>query len=215
MPTFATSLYVHSPEFLSQQVGIGRGDAPLRIEMLSDKFRTMYDKTTRVEASSTAKMTNTTSQTIETDIENELGASVHSLTRSGGPGYGAAMFIRGLNSLNANAQPLFVVDGIVQDIQQTRSTLHYGDYTNLLLNINPEDIEQVTVLKNATALYGAKGANGVVLIETKRGHSMATRIDANIGVGVTLVPQTPDMMNAGQYRLYATEILTSTTTPTR
>ena len=83
------------------------------------------------------------------------------------------MFIRGLNSLNANAQPLIVIDGIIQDMQQNRSSLHYGDYTNLLLNINPEDIEKVTVLKNATALYGAKGGNGVILIETKRGHSMA------------------------------------------
>ena len=207
VPTFATSLYVHSPEFLSQQVGIGRGDATLRIEMLSDKFSPMYSKTTQVGAATTAKITNTTSQTIETDIENLLGADVRSITRSGGPGYGASMFIRGLNSLNANAQPLFVIDGIVQDMQQTRSTLHYGDYTNMLLNINPEDIEQVTILKNATALYGAKGANGVVLIETKRGHSMATRIDANVGVGVTLIPQTPDMMDAGQYRLYATEML--------
>ena len=207
VPTFATALYVHSPEFLSQHVGIGRGDTPLRIEMLSDKFHTMYDKETQIGAAATATMTNTTSQTIETDIENALGADVRTVTRSGGPGYGAAMFVRGLNSLNANAQPLFVVDGVVQDMQQTRSTLHYGDYTNLLLNINPEDIEQVTVLKNATALYGAKGANGVVLIQTKRGHSMATRIDANIGVGVTLVPKTPDIMDAGQYRLYASELL--------
>ena len=207
VPTFATALYVHSPEFLSQHVGIGRGDTPLRIEMLSDKFHTMYDKETQIGAAATATMTNTTSQTIETDIENTLGADVRTVTRSGGPGYGAAMFVRGLNSLNANAQPLFVVDGVVQDMQQTRSTLHYGDYTNLLLNINPEDIEQVTVLKNATALYGAKGANGVVLIQTKRGHSMATRIDANIGVGVTLVPKTPDIMDAGQYRLYASELL--------
>ena len=207
VPTFATALYVHSPEFLSQHVGIGRGDTPLRIEMLSDKFHTMYDKETQIGAAATATMTNTTSQTIETDIENALGADVRTVTRSGGPGYGAAMFVRGLNSLNANAQPLFVVDGVVQDMQQTRSTLHYGDYTNLLLNINPEDIEQVTVLKHATALYGAKGANGVVLIQTKRGHSMATRIDANIGVGVTLVPKTPDIMDAGQYRLYASELL--------
>ena len=207
VPTFATALYVHSPEFLSQHVGIGRGDATLHIEMLSDKFRPMYDKTTHIAAAATAQMTNTTSQTIETDIENMLGADVRAVTRSGGPGYGTAMFVRGLNSLTANAQPLFVVDGVVQDLQQTRSTLHYGDYTNMLLNINPEDIEEVTVMKNATALYGAKGANGVVLIQTKRGHSMATRIDANVGVGFTLVPSTPDMMDAGQYRIYASELL--------
>ena len=144
---------------------------------------------------------------MENEIENNIGADIHAINRSGGPGYGAAMFIRGLNSLNANAMPLIVVDGVVRDMQETRNTLHYGDYTNLLLNINPADIEKVQVLKNATALYGAKGGNGVVMITTKRGHSMATRIDANIGAGVTLVGRLPEMMNASQYRLYASEML--------
>jgi TonB-linked SusC/RagA family outer membrane protein len=207
VPTFATALYVHAPQYLSQQVAVGAEGQVLRIEMMPDKFQTMYTDGTNITAQATQKITNTTSQTIETDIEGLMGADVRAITRSGGPGYGAAMFIRGLNSLNANAQPLIVVDGIVQDMQQTRTALHYGDYNNLMLNINPEDIENVTIMKNATALYGAKGGNGVILIETKRGHSMATRIDANVGVGVTLKPRTPSMMDASQYRVYASEML--------
>jgi len=207
VPTFATALYVHSPQYLSLQVGIGNPKDELRIEMIPDKFRNMYVDGNEITAAVTQKMQNTTSQTAETDIENVLGADVRAITRSGGPGYGSAMFVRGFNSLNSNAQPLIVVDGVIQDMQQTRTSLHYGDYTNLMLNINPEDIEKVTVLKNATALYGAKGGNGVILIETKRGRSMATRIDANVGVGVTLIPRTPDVMNASQYRLYASEML--------
>ena len=207
VPTFTTALYIHAPEYLSQHVGLGSQESVLRVEMISDKFRPMYDKTTHIGAAAVANIRNTTSQTMETDIEEVIGADVRSISRSGGPGYGSAMFVRGLNSLTANAQPMIVIDGIVQDMQQTRMPLHYGDYTNLLLNINPEDIEKVTVMKNATALYGAKGAAGVILIKTKRGHSMATRIDANIGVGATLVPRTPDMMNAGQYRVYASEML--------
>ena len=211
VPTAATSLYVHAPEYLSLQVSIPvQGDLQspsLRIEMLPDKFRSMYDKGTDVTAAATATMRKTTSLTVETDIESELGGDVRAITRSGGPGYGAAMFVRGLNSLTANAQPLIVIDGVIQDMQQTRTALHYGDYTNLMLNINPEDIEKVTVLKNATALYGAKGGNGVILIETKRGRSMATRIDANIGVGVSLKPELPSVMDAAQYRLYASEML--------
>ena len=207
VPEFATALYVHSPEFLSQHVGLGAQGTALTIEMISDKFRPMYDKNTHIGASATALVRNTTSQTIETDMENLLGADIRSISRSGGPGFGNAMFIRGLGSLTANAQPLIVIDGVVQDLQQTRSAQHYGDYINLLLNLNPEDIEKVTVLKNATALYGAKGGNGVILIDTKRGHSMATRIDANIGVGFTLEPRTPSMMDASQYRVYATEML--------
>ena len=207
VPTFATSLFVYAPSYLSQQVGIGDGTKALRITMLSDKFRSMYENGTNVTAQAEAIINNTTALSVENEIENNIGADIHAINRSGGPGYGAAMFIRGLNSLNANAMPLIVVDGIVRDMQETRNTLHYGDYTNLLLNINPSDIEKVQVLKNATALYGAKGGNGVVLITTKRGHSMATRIDANIGAGVTLLGKLPEMMNASQYRLYASEML--------
>ena len=207
VPTFTTALYVHTPEYLSQQVAIGATDKVLNIEMLPDKYRPMYTTETNITASSSQTLPNTTSQTIETDIEGALGADVRAITRSGGPGYGTAMFIRGLNSLTANAQPLIVVDGVIQDMQQTRGSLHDGDYANLLLNINPEDIDKVTVLKNATALYGAKGGNGVILIDTKRGHSMATRIDANVGVGVSLQPRLPDLMNAADYRVYASEML--------
>ena len=207
VPTFSTALFVHTPQYLSLQVSIAGVDEPLHIEMIPDHFRSMYTLGTNVTASNTQQIVNTTTQTVETDIEGIMGADVRAITRSGGPGYGAAMFVRGLNSLTANAQPLIVIDGVVQDMQQTRTTLHDGDYTNLLLNINPEDIERVTVLKNATALYGAKGANGVVIIDTKRGKSMATRIDANVGVGVTLQPRLPDIMNASDYRIYASEML--------
>ena len=88
-----------------------------------------------------------------------------------------------------------------------RETLHSGRAFNALATLAPENIEKVTVLKNATALYGARGANGVILIETKRGHSMATRIDVGLSAGVTLKPRTQTMMNASQWRDYATEML--------
>ena len=208
VPVHTTALYVHSPQYISLQVTIaGDASSGLEIQMLPDVFRPMFTKETSIVAANTQSITNTTSHTIETDAGNIMGADVHTLNRSGVPGSGSAMFIRGLNSLNANAQPLIVIDGIIQDMQQTRTSLHDGDYANLLLNINPEDIDKVTVLKNATAIYGAKGSNGVILIETKRGHSMATRIDANVGVGVSLVPRLPTMMNANQYRIYASEML--------
>ena len=207
VPTFATSLYVFAPSYLSQQVGIGDGKKTILVTMIPDKFKPMYENGTNVTSHAEALVENTTAYSAETEIENSIGADIHAINRSGGPGYGAAMFIRGLNSLNANAMPLIVVDGIIRDMQEDRNTLHDGDYTNLLLNINPADIEKVQVLKNATALYGAKGGNGVVLITTKRGRSMATRINANIGAGVTTIGRLPDVMNAAQYRLYASEIL--------
>ena len=208
VPEFATTLFVHSPSFMSQQVAINAKDTEKEIQvlMMQEKFRPMYSEGTTYTAQAGFDA-DAKDVTIESDIENILGADVRTVTRSAAPGIGASMFVRGLSSINANAQPLIVVDGVEQDMQQNRLSLHSGQINNILANIAPEDIASVKVLKNATALYGARGGNGVILITTKRGKSMATRIDANISAGVSLVPQLPTMMNASQYRNYATEIL--------
>lgn len=208
VPEFATTLFVHSPSFMSQQVAINAKDSEkdIQVFMMQEKFRPMYTEGTTYTAQA-AFDADAKDVTIESDIENILGADVRTVTRSAAPGIGATMFVRGLSSINANAQPLIVVDGVEQDMQQNRLSLHSGQINNILANIAPEDIASVKVLKNATALYGARGGNGVILITTKRGKSMATRIDANISAGVSLVPQLPTMMNASQYRNYATEIL--------
>ena len=208
VPEFATTLFVHSPSFMSQQVAINAKDTEKEIQvlMMQEKFRPMYSEGTTYTAQA-GFHADAKDVTIESDIENILGADVRTVTRSAAPGIGASMFVRGLSSINANAQPLIVVDGVEQDMQQNRLSLHSGQINNILANIAPEDIASVKVLKNATALYGARGGNGVIIITTKRGKSMATRIDANISAGVSLVPQLPTMMNASQYRNYATEIL--------
>lgn len=208
VPEFATTLFVHSPSFMSQQVAINAKDSEkdIQVFMMQEKFRPMYSEGTTYTAQAGFDA-EAKDVTIESDIENILGADVRTVTRSAAPGIGATMFVRGLSSINANAQPLIVIDGVEQDMQQNRLSLHSGQINNILANIAPEDIASVKVLKNATALYGARGGNGVILITTKRGKSMATRIDANISAGVSLVPQLPTMMNASQYRNYATEIL--------
>ncbi len=208
VPEFATALYVHAPEYLSQQVPIVAGDSTQRLSilMLREKFLPMYTTGTDYTAKSTAEI-NRFGVTADNEIAGRLGGDIHAIARSAALDGGAAMFIRGLSSLNSDAQPLVVVDGIELDMQRDRYSLHDGQNMNMLANIAPDDIEKVTVLKNATALYGSRGANGVILIDTKRGHSMATRIDANISGGVTLAPQLPTMMNAAQYRAYATEML--------
>ncbi len=208
VPVFTTSLYVHAPQYMSQQVAVTAGDSTqnIVIKMLSDAYLPMYGTGTAYTAQNSFTATSR-GATIEREIENKLGADMRSIQRSAVEDGGVSMFIRGLNSITANAQPLIVIDGIEQDMQRNRASLHDGQFSNILANLSPDDIEKVTVLKNATALYGARGANGVVLIETKRGHSMATRIDANLSVGVSMIPKLPSMMDATQYRNYATEIL--------
>ena len=207
VPKFTTSLYVYAPGYSSQQVAIGDGKSELTVYMLNDKYRPMYEDGTSIVAARTNIVDGTDKFTVDDEIQNDFMADVRSSQRSGAVGVGADMFIRGLGSINANSQPLIIVDGVELDMQRDRYVLHSGNFFNMLGNVMPSDIEKVTVLKNATALYGSRGANGVILIETKRGHSMATRIDANLSVGLTLVPRLQTMMDASQFRNYATEML--------
>ena len=208
VPDFATSLYVQAPNFLSQQVSIRSNDTiqNVKIVLVSDAFAKMYENRTDYTAKS-GFTSNGKGITIDEEISSKLGADVHALMHSGSLEQGASMYIRGINSINASSQPMVIVDGVELDMQRDRGSLHQGDIFNMLSTISPEDIDKVTILKNATALYGARGANGVILIQTKRGHSMATRIDAKITVGFTTIPSTPSLMNANQFRSYATELL--------
>jgi TonB-linked SusC/RagA family outer membrane protein len=208
VPVFATSLFVQTPNYLSQQVAIIAGDEnqKVSIRMLSDAFSAMYENGTTITAQNSFH-SDGKGITIDEEMTEKMGGDIRMNMHSGNLEQGAVMYIRGISSLNANSQPMVIVDGVELDMQRNRESLHQGDIFNMLSAISPEDIEKVTVLKNATALYGARGANGVILIETKRGHSMATRIDANIGVGWTFVPNYPTVMNAAQYRNYAVEQL--------
>lgn len=208
VPTFATALFVQAPQYLSQQVAIIAGDEKQQvcISMLSDAFASMYENGTTITAANSF-ISDGGGLSIDEEMTRKLGGDIRAIMHSGNLDQGAAMFIRGINSVNANAQPLVILDGVELDMQRSRESLHQGDIFNMLSTISPEDIGKVTVLKNATALYGARGANGVILIETKRGQSMATRIDAKLGVGWTFTPSYPTMMNATQYRNYAVEQL--------
>jgi len=205
VPDFCTSLYVSAIGYMSVQVPCTKDE--LQIRLISNKFRDMYRDGTDYTAKATHQVLGDGSLVLDEDIRAGLGGHIRAITRSGVTDGGSAMFIRGLNSINANAQPLVIIDGVETDMQPGRATLHSGRAFNALASLSPENIEKVTVLKNATALYGARGANGVILIETKRGHSMATRIDVGISAGVTMIPRTQTVMNASQWRDYATEML--------
>ena len=122
-------------------------------------------------------------------------------------GEGANLFIRGYNSLNVNAQPLIVVDGTIWDTSTWVESVHDGFYENPLAFVDVNDIESVQILKDATSLYGSKGANGVILISTKRGRSITTRIAADLSYGFVQSPEPIRMMGAAQYRTYLSEML--------
>ncbi len=215
VPHYVSQLQVRTPNYNSVRVHLTGKGKELVVKMYSESFSDGYSGDVRVtNESSAADFSAMSSLTIEDEMAKKIGADLRVLLRSGNPAQGANMFIGGYNSLNINSQPLVVVDGVILDTQNDRTILHEGYVNNVLSAISVNDIEKVTVLKNATALYGAKGANGVVVIETKRAKSMATRIDVDIYGALELMPKLPSMMDAGQYRLYASDILgNATSTP--
>ena len=142
-------------------------------------------------------------------IQTNLGADVRSISRSGMVGVGNSMLIRGFNSLNANAQPLFVVDGVIWDSQSNFESIHQGLFRNPLEYIDVNDIESITVLKDGVSIYGAKAANGVLFITTKRAKSPVTKIGLNIFYGINQKPTTTPMMNGDEYRIFASDLLGS------
>lgn len=107
-------------------------------------------------------------------------SGVQVTANSGVPGGGIFIRVRGTNSVNAGNDPLYVVDGVfINNSNLIRTGLGNQVPSNPLADLNPSDIESIQVLKdaNATAIYGSRGANGVVIITTKRGRSAGTRIN--------------------------------------
>ena len=206
LPKHVVSLYVSTLGYESVIIK-ARQNKKISVALYDEKYSSYVKNGFDVSSVGEATVDISTSTTLETEIQKQLGAQVRTVTRSGTIGIGGLMMMQGINTINSSAQPLIVLDGVIQDLQDNYSAMHDGFFNNTLAAIDVNDIEKITVLNNATAIYGSKGANGVILIDTKRGHSMATRIDAQAFGSFTMAPRLPQMMNAEQYRVYANELI--------
>lgn len=120
-----------------------------------------------------------------------LAAGVEVMQNSGAPGSGLSVRVRGGNSLIGGNEPLYVIDGLPMSVS--------------INNINPNDILSMEILKDAsaTAIYGSRGANGVVLITTKKGNAGRTQIEYNAYYGLQTVTKKIDMLNAQEFATLA------------
>ena len=134
-------------------------------------------------------------------------------SNSGQPGAATTIKIRGNNSIRASNNPLYVVDGVPLDGRTAKPGLNFGDGSGLdfgttpesnpLLYINPNDIAQIDVLKDAssTAIYGSRGANGIIVITTKRGAAGGTKVEFGAKFGVTTgYMKKYDVLSASEFR---------------
>ena len=136
-------------------------------------------------------------------------AGVQVESQSGQPGSVSQVRIRGIGSMSASSSPLYVIDGVAissKSISEVADEDSYGTSANPLANLNPSDIESISVLKDASAasLYGSRAANGVVIITTKKGKAGEAKVDFKAQLSFSKLPSSGyDLMNASEhYKLY-------------
>lgn len=222
--TFTTSarsvvLIVTAYDYNTTEIAVRAKDS-IVVKLYSDQFSNYFKKVNGLNgminnsalassAKSIENIKNSSAITIDELIQTGLGADARAVNRSAVAGIGSSLFIRGLNSLNANAQPLFVVDGVIWNSFSDVSSIHLGFFSNPLDAIEMNDIESISVIKDGTSIYGSKATNGVILIKTKRSISEVTKIGLNIFSGIVTAPSATPMMSGEQFRVYASDMLNS------
>lgn len=137
-------------------------------------------------------------KTVNTTVEQALqgrAAGVYITQNSGQPGGGISVNIRGVSSINGNTEPLYVIDGVQIQGGGTTSS------SNPLSFLNPNDIEDIQILQgpSATAIYGSRAANGVVMVTTKRGKAGDFKINYNVQYNIQTPPKRFSVMTLPQY----------------
>jgi TonB-dependent starch-binding outer membrane protein SusC len=210
------TLLITSTGFESKEVKIS-STSSLEIRM-EEKFHKLDDvvvigygkmKKTDLSSSQVSIGAKEIQRTVNTTVEQALqgrAANVYVTSNSGQPGAAPSVVIRGLSSINYSSQPLYVIDGV--QFKPENPGGGSGISSNMLATINPDDIETINVLQgpSATAIYGATGANGVVMITTKRGKKGDTKVSVNSLTTVNDFPPAVEVMNLQEYATFRNEV---------
>ncbi|OGX82349.1 SusC/RagA family TonB-linked outer membrane protein [Hymenobacter glacialis] len=164
---------------------------------------------------SKADLTGSVTQLTAKDVENVPTVSFEQAIQgrtpgvqinqgSGKLGAGVQIRVRGSSSVTASNQPLYVIDGIPATSTDVGSDT---EPLNPLADLNPNDIESITILKDASsaAIYGSRASNGVILVNTKKGRQGVTKVNAGYYVGTSTATRKRDFLNAAQYKQLFTE----------
>jgi len=212
----ADVLVVSYVGFVTQEVAVGNKttiNVSLKedTKMLSEVVVTGYGEIKRSDLTSAQTTIGATQieKTVNTTIEQAIqgrAAGVYVTQNTGQPGGGVSVNIRGINSINGSNEPLYVIDGV----QIQPGTVSFGSTSssNPLAGLNPADIESMEILQgpSATALYGSRGTNGVVLITTKRGKTGDIKINYGYTYSLQDKPKQVDVMSLQQYAIMTNEM---------
>lgn len=198
-------------------------DRPMEVVIYPASYPSFYKQTTTVFGSNSLMNTagaiakydinawEQNSETLDSYLQGKLsGVSV--VRKSGTPTMGANVMIRNYNSLYTNNQPLYIIDGVVYASEIHSPSITTGHENNPLQNIDVRDIQDITILKDAVSasIYGARAANGVVVINTNHAKELATKIDFQATTGMNFTPKALPTMAAYAYRSYLNDVLATT-----
>ncbi|MFT3825613.1 MAG: TonB-dependent receptor [Chitinophagaceae bacterium] len=199
VPSNAKTLIISAVGMTETQVAIGAGEINVTLENSDKKLQEVVvvgygtqkksDLTSAITQVGGDKLAQVPMTSVDQILQGKV-AGLQSVSFSGQPGANQQIRIRGIGSSALSSQPTFVVDGIIinsGDLSRLTTS------TNVLAQMNPDDIESVSVLKDAaaTAIYGSLGSNGVIIITTKSGKAGRTRFTATGEVGNTSTGPTP------------------------
>jgi len=148
---------------------------------------------------------NPVNQSVGSFLQGKV-AGLNVVRNSGTPAAGAYLTLRGFNSLYATNKPLIIVDGMIYDDEDYGSGILQNNVSSPLSNIDVKDIEDITVIKDGSSLYGAKGANGVIKITTIRPTELTTKIDFTMHGGVNQTPDELPLLGADAYRTHLSQL---------
>ncbi len=220
VPSYSSDVLITGEGYESRQISL-KGSKTLRVALLDDSHTSFQQPvtmplfvTTKRNLTAAAGIYNTNGEwkrpdeTIDALLQGQV-SGLNSIKRSGTPGVGANLFLRGYNSLYGTNSPLIVVDGMLYDANDYGKSIIENNTTNPLSLISVQDIDNVTVLKDASSVYGTKGANGAIIITTNRAKKEATSIDFGVFTSINMAPDLLPVMDASSYRIYLSEILQS------
>ena len=220
VPTYFEDLLVSADGYDTKQIPL-KGRKQIAVSLLDEGYSGFQDPLTSPLAIAPIRNTTTASSRLQLDgewtkpmesldaiLQGQV-AGLNSTRRSGTPGVGANLFLRGYNSLYGTNKPLVIVDGMIYDVNDYGQSIIANNYTNPFALINVQDIDNVTVLKDAASIYGTKGTNGAIIITTSRAKQQATQIDFGAYTTYNQQPSSLPVMNADDYRVYLAGMLQS------
>jgi TonB-linked SusC/RagA family outer membrane protein len=220
VPHLESLLTISSEDYQTKVFPLKKRDSGLEIFLFEDHYSPFYQiaslpsgeqlqygntKATSVVNFKTNQWSSPIKESVGDFLQGRV-AGLNSVRKSGTPSAGAYLTLRGFTSLYGTNKPLIVVDGMIYDDEDYGSGIIQNTSSSPLDNIDVKDIENITVLKDDSALYGTKGANGVLVINTTRATELTTKIDFTMYGAINQEPDQLPLMGADAYRTHISQL---------